>query len=96
MKTKIIFVVLIFTFIIFGGYFYFNTLWQRHAKMVGGSFTVTLSKGQKLLNAEFKGNDSVYTLTRDMRSDEFPESYKLHEHTVYGVLGQTIKIEERR
>ena len=71
------------------------------AKKIGGSATVKLPPNTKLVNVSWKtdpktNKTSLYYLYRDMRKDEFPETYKYQEDSTWGVLESTIVIVESR
>lgn len=67
---------------------------NQRAKNFGGSYTVNLPGGQKLVNASWKKDDLWY-LIRPMRG-ETPETLTLVEDSSFGVLsGEVIFVESR-
>ena len=68
---------------------------QQRAKNFGGTATVDLPKGQKLVVATWKRN-SLWTLTRDIRSDEKPESYTFQESSSFGIMEGKVIFRESR
>lgn len=63
------------------------------ARNLGGTATVTLPCGQKLLNATWKDSD-LWILRRDMRPGEVAESYVFAEDSAYGALEGKIILKE--
>ena len=61
----------------------------------GGSQTINLPCGQKVINVTWKDID-VWYLTRPMREDEKPETFSFHEKSAYGALEGTIILKECR
>lgn len=70
------------------------TLNQR-AKQFGGTMTIKLPKGRKLVNASWKGEDLWY-LTRQMKEDEQPETSTMIEDSSYGVVSGEVIFEESK
>lgn len=66
------------------------------ARRVGGTVTVTLPADQKLINASWKTDDSIWFLTRPMRDGEKAETYTYKEDSQFGVLEGTVIIKEVR
>ena len=68
---------------------------QMMAREWGGTYTIELPKGEKLLEITWK-DDNLFYLTRPMREDEFPETYTFNEDDAYDILeGKVIIIESR-
>lgn len=65
------------------------------AKNFGGTMTVELKPGLKLVNVTWKESELWY-LTRAMRADEAPESYEFQESTGMGMMEGKVIIKERR
>lgn len=68
---------------------------QYTARKYGGSYTVELPKGEKLVNVTWK-EDSLWYMTRPMKADEEPETYKFKEDSIAGVMEGTVTIKESR
>lgn len=66
---------------------------QARTKSFGGSYTITLKPGQKLIEATWKGDDLWY-LTREMRENETTETYSFQENSSFGVFEGTVKFKE--
>jgi hypothetical protein len=66
---------------------------NQRAKNFGGSYTVNLPSGQKLVNASWK-NDDLWYLVRPMRDGETPETLTLVEDSSFGVLSGTVTFVE--
>ena len=67
-----------------------NTL----ARKFGGTSTVELESGQKLLNITWKENQ-LWTLTRNSRPGEPIETYEFKEHSAFGIIeGKVVVIEK--
>lgn len=68
---------------------------NSRAKNWGGSYTIHLPKGQKLIESTWK-NSNLWYLTRPMRNDETPETFVFHEDSQYGIVeGEVIFIESK-
>ena len=68
---------------------------QVAAKSWGGSMTVTLDPGRKLVNATWK-ESQLWLLTTDRPVEsEKPKTYVLEERSTYGVLQGKVIIEEK-
>ena len=65
------------------------------AKGWGGTATVELPAGEKLIEATWKGEELWY-LTRPMREDESPETFKFQEKSSYGVIEGTVVFKESK
>jgi hypothetical protein len=68
---------------------------NQRARDWGGTATVELQSGQKLIEATWKGAELWY-LTRDMRADESPETYKFQEKSSLGVMEGTVIFKESK
>jgi hypothetical protein len=66
---------------------------NERSRMWGGTSTIVLPAGQKLINASWK-DDDMWILTRPMHSNETAESYSYREESNFGVLEGTIVITE--
>ena len=54
------------------------------AKNMGGTITINVPKGQKVIEATWK-NSNLWYLTRPMREDEEPETFTLQEDSNFGI-----------
>ena len=61
----------------------------------GGDGTLTLPKGQKLINVTWKENQ-IWYLTRPMTSQDSCQIYTFHESSSWGVLEGTYTIIETK
>lgn len=68
---------------------------QSRARSFGGSSTVNLPKGIKLINVTWKEN-SLWYLGRKMRDDEKPETYQLQEDSSLGLIQGTVTLNESK
>ena len=67
------------------------------ARRVGGDMTVDLPANTKLVNANWDKDDSLWYLTREMRTDENAETYTYKEDSAFGVLtGKVTLVEHKR
>lgn len=65
------------------------------ARQYGGTVTVELPKGQKLVNASWKETNLWY-LYRPMHPGEYAEKYTYQEDSGYGILeGKVIFVETK-
>lgn len=74
--------------------FVFGCTSQQRAKKYGGTATVNLPPGTKLVEATWKGDDLWY-LVRKRAANEEPQSYVFSESSSWGVLEGKIKFNER-
>ena len=63
------------------------------AKNYGGSMTIDLVTGQKLVNVTWK-EDEIWYLTKPMTSSDSAETYTFHESSSFGVWEGTVTIKE--
>jgi len=68
---------------------------NNRVKNWGGDGTLTLPKGQKLINVTWKENQ-VWYLTREMTSQDSCQIYKFHEESSWGVMEGTYTIIETK
>ncbi|MBT6294764.1 MAG: hypothetical protein HOJ25_03665 [Candidatus Magasanikbacteria bacterium] len=73
----------------------FSCTENQRARSFGGKQEIALPTNTKLVSATWK-NDSMYTLTRPMRSTERPETHTFKEYSSFGVLQGTVMIVESR
>lgn len=65
------------------------------AREWGGSTTLELPAGEKLIEITWK-DANLWYLTRPMRDDEFPETYTFQEDSEFGIFEGTVTIVESR
>ena len=65
------------------------------ARHYGGTETIDLPVGEKLVNVTWEGQDLWY-LTRPMGNNDSAVTYQLHEQSNYGVLQGTITLKETK
>lgn len=68
---------------------------QQIARSWGGTVTIQVPKGLKVMTCTWKEGDLWY-LTRPMRQDEHPETLTLHESSQMGVYEGTVVLQESR
>lgn len=68
---------------------------NARVKNFGGEGTITLPKGQKLVNVTWK-DTQIWYLTRQMDSTDVAETYTFHEESSFGVLQGTYNIIETK
>ncbi len=61
------------------------------ARKMGGNMTIHLKPQEKLVNTTWK-DSSLWILTRQMKENETPETYKFREDSTFGVLEGTVTI----
>lgn len=67
---------------------------NERVRKYGGSMTMDLPAGEKLLEVTWKDDDSLFYLTRPMREDETAETYKFKQKSPYGIVEGTVTIVE--
>jgi len=68
---------------------------NERVKSFGGIGNINLPTGQKLVNITWKGTQ-IWYLTRPMRNDETPETYRFQEESNWGVVEGTYLIQESK
>ncbi len=68
---------------------------QQRASYGGGATEITVPKGEKLINASWRGTH-VWCLTRPMRKDEEPEIYTLQENSSFGIMQGKVTLKESK
>jgi uncharacterized lipoprotein YehR (DUF1307 family) len=63
------------------------------AKRYGGTATIKLPRGQKLVNATWK-DKSIWYLTRNMKEGEKAEQYYFQEESNLGIVQGTVIFKE--
>jgi len=66
---------------------------QQRAKNWGGTATIDLPAGKKLVTVTWKG-DEIWFLTRDMRAGDRAETYEFSENSSWGFMEGTVVIKE--
>ena len=97
-KVKVFFVILgTLMLLISVGYGFFSLLFPDNArvKRFGGTAELDLPANTKLINVTWK-DDELWTLTREMKPNESPETYKFTEDSKWGILEGTYVIKETR
>lgn len=69
---------------------------NSRVKKYGGSMTIDLPKGQKLLNATWKGEDNLWYLTRPLQPNEQPTESRFQEKSPHGIVEGTVIFKESR
>lgn len=65
------------------------------ARSYGGTITIDVPKGQKVIEATWKDND-VWYLTRPMREDEKPEIFTFQEDSNLGIIEGKVIFKESK
>lgn len=86
-KLALLFVVIMFIFSV-------GCTAQQRAKKYGGSATISLPPGMKLVEATWKGDDLWY-LVRKRTEKETPQSYVFSESSSWGMFEGRITFNER-
>lgn len=74
----------------------FTSCEQVITKELGGTTTITLEKGEKLIEATWKGDGNLWYLVEPMDSDYVPKTKVFKESSVYGVMeGKVIFVESK-
>ena len=69
---------------------------NTQTKVFGGTMTIKLPPGQKLVNVTWKDNNSLWYLTRPVRADEPVETSTFKEDSSLGIIeGKVIFVESR-
>ncbi len=68
---------------------------NERAKSFGGTATINLPQGQKLVNITWK-EDQIWYLTRPMSSTDSAETYTFQEESSYGVMEGTVILKESK
>lgn len=68
---------------------------QKMTKSFGGNMTIELEPGEKLETIDWE-DDSLWYLTRPMKEEEEPQTYKLEQSSEFGVFEGTVTIIESR
>lgn len=69
---------------------------QQITRQFGGTTTINLEKGEKLMEVTWKGDGDLWYLVEDMDSDYIPKVKVFKESSTYGVLeGKVVFIEHK-
>lgn len=68
---------------------------QSSTRFFGGTSTIELEKGKKLVNITWKDED-IWVLTKRMNATDVAETYEFKEHSSYGVMEGTVIIKESK
>lgn len=69
---------------------------QQITRQYGGTTTINLEKGEKLIEVTWKGGGDLWYLVEDMNSDYIPKVKVFKESSTYGVLeGKVVFIENK-
>lgn len=68
---------------------------NQRAKSFGGTATETLPVGTNLVTTTWK-QDSLWLLTRPMRTNETEEIYEFRESSAFGLIEGKVIIQEKR
>jgi hypothetical protein len=71
--------------LILAGLFTMSCSDNRSAKQFGGKMTITLPENRKLVNVTYK-QDNIWILSRPMKAEEQPETYKFFEKSSLGIF----------
>ena len=74
----------------------FTSCDQLITRQCGGTTTITLEKGEKLVEATWKDDGNLWYLVEPMDSDYVPKTKVFKESSVLGVMeGQVIFVENK-
>ena len=66
-------------------------------RQFGGTMTVNLPPNVRLVNVTWKEGNSLWYLTRNMETNETPETYTFQEKSQYGIAeGSVIIVESKK
>lgn len=68
---------------------------QQMAKEYGGTATIALPPGKKLITATWKDTHLWYLL-RDIKPGETPETYEFKESSNFGIMQGTVIFKEQK
>jgi uncharacterized lipoprotein YehR (DUF1307 family) len=90
MKTVMKFVIVVIASIMMIG-----CTTNERVKRFGGSMTIKLDSGQKLVDVTWKEN-SLWYMTKPMKEDDEAETYTFKEESSYGIIeGSVIFVETK-
>lgn len=69
---------------------------QLFTRKFGGNTTITLEKGEKLIEATWKDGGDLWYLVESMDSDYIPKVKVFKESSVYGVLEGSVTFIETK
>ena len=68
---------------------------NERAKRFGGTATINLPTGQKLVNVTWK-DAQLWYLTRQMKPSDSAEAYEFKEESSFGIIEGTVKLVETK
>lgn len=68
---------------------------NERAKYYGGTATVNLPKGQKLVTMTWK-EDQIWYLTKPMKFTDSAETYTFQEESSFGIMEGTVILKETK
>jgi hypothetical protein len=69
---------------------------QQMARQFGGTASIDLPRGTKLVTVTWKQGDTIWYLVRPMREGEQPEEYGFQESSSFGMVEGTVVLRESR
>ena len=69
---------------------------QTRAKKFGGTATIDLPAGRKLVTVTWKGESHIWYLTRPMTATDTAETYEFKESSSWGFIEGTVVIKETK
>lgn len=95
MSTKAVVRMFIIIGVLFIAVTFFLIPSNTQVRVLGGSTTVNLPQGEKLVTITWK-KDSLWYCTRKMKNNEQAETYIFKEDSAFGVLEGTVTICEHK
>lgn len=89
MKKDFIFYT-VFLFCLLTATLTFNSCDQMITRELGGTTTITLEPGEKLIEATWKDDGNIWYLTEPMDSDYVPKTKMFKESSIFGQLEGTV------
>jgi hypothetical protein len=84
MKAVMKFAIIIIASIMFTG-----CTSNERAKNLGGTMTIELNSGEKLIDVTWKEN-SLWYMTKPMKEGDVAETYTFRENSPYGIIQGTV------
>lgn len=69
---------------------------QYFTRQCGGNTTITLEKGEKLIEATWKGDGDLWYLVEPMDSDYTPKTKVFKESSMFGVMEGSVTFIETK
>lgn len=74
----------------------FTSCEQAITRKYGGTTTIHLKKGEKLVEATWKGEGDLWYLVEPMEDDYIPKTKVFKESSMYGVMeGKVVFVEQK-